>query len=150
MRHTKKRELIEPDDISVLLIEDTLEDGVAITQGLLESELFYYFRIIREYSLKGGLELLKKQKFNVILLDLGLPDAKGLKAVNEIHSRHPDLPIVIISGYSDIDMIQEALESGAEEFLVKGDSSPASIRQGIYQAIARKQIEASRNKGVKT
>lgn len=150
MRNMKRQELIEPDDISVLLIEDTLEDGVAITQGLLESELFYYFKIIREYTLKGGLELLKKDKFNVILLDLGLPDAKGLKAVKEINKRHPDVPIVIISGYSDIDMIQEALESGAQEFLVKGESSSASIRQGIYQAIARKQIEASRKKGEKT
>lgn len=150
MRSMRSQELIEPDDISVLLIEDTLEDGVAITQGLLESELFYYFKVIREYSLRGGLELLKKQKFNVILLDLGLPDAKGLKAVKEIHSRHPELPIVIISGYSDIDMIQEALESGAQEFLVKGNANPASIRQGIYQAIARKQIETSHKKEGKT
>jgi DNA-binding NarL/FixJ family response regulator len=145
----KPKESIEAVDVSVLLIEDSLEDGVTITKALFESEMFYYFNINRKYTLAGGLEMLKTGKFDVVLLDLGLPDARGLKAVKEIHKLYPELPIVIISGYSSIEMIQEALTSGAQEFLVKGDSSAQVIRQGIYQAIARKKIELSYQKGEK-
>ncbi len=139
----KRKERTEQSDINVLLIEDSLEDGVAITKVLFESEMYYYFKVIRKYTLAGGLDLLKTERFDVVLLDLGLPDARGLKAVKEINKSYPELPIVIISGYSDIDMIQDALQSGAQEFLVKGESSTAVIRQSIYQAIARKKIKPS-------
>ncbi len=145
----QRKEQIEPADINVLLIEDSLEDGVAITKVLFENEMFYYFRVIRKYTLEGGLELLKNDNFDVVLLDLGLPDARELKAVKEIHRLYPDVPIVILSGYSNITLIQEALQSGAQEFLVKGESSAAVIRQSIYQAIARKKIETSYQKGEK-
>jgi len=145
----KVMELVDAIDITVLLIEDSLEDGVTITKAFIESETFYDFKIIRKYTLEGGLSYLKTAKADIVLLDLGLPDARGLKAVNEIYKLYPELPIVIISGYSNVDMIHNALRSGAQEFLIKGESSAAVIRQSMYQAIARKKIELAYQRGEK-
>jgi DNA-binding NarL/FixJ family response regulator len=145
--HRKITESIDTIDITVLLIEDSLEDGVAITKAFIESETFYDFRIIRKYTLEGGLTFLKTARVDIVLLDLGLPDARELKAVNAIHNLYPEMPIVIISGYSNVDMIHAALQNGAQEFLIKGESSSAVIRQSMYQAIARKKIELAYQKG---
>ncbi len=145
----KTKKLVEPIDITVLLIEDSLEDGVIITKAFFESETFYDFKIIRKYTLEGGLNFLKSAKVDIVLLDLGLPDARELKSVDEIHKQYPELPIVIISGYSDVDMIHTALKSGAQEFLIKGESNAQVIRQSMYQAIARKKIELAYQRGEK-
>jgi DNA-binding NarL/FixJ family response regulator len=128
-------------DLTVLLIEDSMEDGAAITKALIEGESVYGFKIIRKYSLEGGLAYLQGAQVDLVFLDLGLPDARDLRSVTEIHARFPQLPIVVISGYSNPGMVHRALQSGVQEFLIKGESSGAVIRQSMYQAIARKNIE---------
>ena len=145
----KISEPMETASITVLLIEDSMEDGVAITKACVEGEMYYDFKIVRRYTLEGGLDFLMSSHVDVVLLDLGLPDARELKAVNRIHNLYPDMPIVIISGYSNVDMIHEALKNGAQEFLIKGESSASTIRQSMYQAIARKKIEQAYQKGEK-
>lgn len=105
----KISEPMETASITVLLIEDSMEDGVAITKACVEGEMYYDFKIVRRYTLEGGLDFLMSSHVDVVLLDLGLPDARELKAVNRIHNLYPDMPIVIISGYSNVDMIHEAL-----------------------------------------
>lgn len=140
-------EMVKPQDISVLLVEDSSGDATAITKAMVYGSPFYNFRITRKATLEAALEYLETMKADVILLDLDLPDAKELKAVEDVHRQFPDLPIVIISGYSDINMVHEALHTGAQEFLIKGECSGVTIRQSIYQAIARKQIEVSYRRG---
>jgi len=139
----------EAATLTVLMIEDSMEDGATITRACIEGEMHYDFKIIRKYTLEGGLDYLMASRVDVVLLDLGLPDARGLKSVNRIHTLFPDLPIVIISGYSDIEMIQQAMKNGAQEFLIKGESSSAAIRQSMYQAIARKRVEQAFNEAGK-
>ncbi len=149
LANKKSIESVDAIDITVLLIEDSLEDGVAITKAFIEGETFYDFKLIRKYTLEGGLAFLKSAHVDIVLLDLGLPDARELKAVHEIHTLYPDLPIVVISGYSNADIIHNALRSGAQEFLIKGESSGPVIRQSMYQAIARKRIEMAYKRGDK-
>jgi DNA-binding NarL/FixJ family response regulator len=145
----KVSEAKESESITVLLIEDSMDDGIAITKACVEGEMYYDFKIVRKYTLEGGLDYLMAFPVDVVLLDLGLPDARELKAVTRIHNLYPDLAIVIISGYSNVSMIQDALKSGAQEFLIKGESSAPTIRQSLYQAIARKKIERAYQKGEK-
>lgn len=142
-------EMVKPQDIVVLLVEDSSGDAAAITKAMVYGSPFYNFKITRKATLEAGLEYLGSTKADVVLLDLDLPDAKELKAVEQLHNEFPDLPIVIISGYSDINMVHDALHSGAQEFLIKGECSGVTIRQSIYQAIARKQIEVSYQRGEK-
>lgn len=142
------KKAVEYATLSVLLIEDSMEDGVMITKACMEEPSGYDFSIIRKYTLEGGLDYLSSHSVDIVLLDLALPDARELKAVKMIYAAFPQLPIVVISGrYSDIDIVHEALKSGAQEFLVKGESSSAVIRQSLYQAIARKKIELAHQKG---
>jgi DNA-binding NarL/FixJ family response regulator len=149
MKANKTAALVDAVDITILLIEDSLDDGIAITKAFIEGEMFYDFKIIRKYTLEGALSFLQTAKVDIVLLDLGLPDARELKAVNAIHTLYPAVPIVIISGYSNIEMIHQALNSGAQEFLIKGESSSAVIRQSMYQAIARKKMELAYQRGEK-
>lgn len=137
----------EPEDISVLLIEDSQGDATAITRAIMHEESYYSFHITHKSTLGEGIHFLDTLKPDAVLLDLNLPDAKGIKAIEEVHRAFPDLPIVVISGYSDMDIVHKALHSGAQEFLIKGECSGAVIRQSIYQAIVRKSIERSYQRG---
>jgi len=141
--------LVQPQDISVLLIEDSQSDATAITKAMIYGEPLYNFIITYKKSLAEGLGFLDGSTADVILLDLNLPDAKELKAIDEVHGLFPDLPIVVVSGYSDMDIVHQALRKGAQEFLIKGECSGAAIRQSIYQAIIRKKIEQSYKRGDK-
>ena len=141
--------IMQPEDIKVLLIEDSPGDATAITKAMIYGESLYNFHITRKESLTEGLEFLGSSKADVILLDLNLPDAKERKTIDQVHALFPDLPIVVISGYTDMDIVHHALKSGAQEFLIKGECSGAAIRQSIYQAIVRKRIEKSYQRGDK-
>jgi len=141
--------MTQPEDISVLLIEDSQSDAIAITKAMIYGESLYNFKITHKESLAEGLSVLDSLSADVILLDLNLPDAKELKAIDEVHRLFPDLPLVVVSGYSDMDIVHQALHKGAQEFLIKGECSGAAIRQSIYQAIVRKKIEQSYKRGDK-
>jgi len=143
------KELLEIQEIMILLIEDSPGDAAAITKALIYGETLYSFKTHRERSLGEALAYIGDHKVDVVLLDLGLPDAMDLIALKEVHQQFPDLPIVIISGHSDINMVHEALRNGAQEFLIKGECSGVVIRQSVYQAIARKKIELSYKRGDK-
>lgn len=144
-----KKELEEVQEILILLIEDSPGDAAAITKALIYGETLYSFKIQRQRSLAEGLSHLNEHAVDVVLLDLGLPDAVDLAALNKLHKLFPDLPIVIVSGCSDMPTVHAALKNGAQEFLIKGECSGVVIRQSIYQAIARKKIELSYKKGDK-
>lgn len=137
----------EAQEISVLLIEDMTGDAAAITKALIHGETLYSFKVHREHSLGDGVVFLDRHKVDVVLLDLGLPDAMDLMALRKLHTMFPELPVVVISGHADINTVHEALKSGAQEFLVKGECSGVVIRQSIYQAMARKKIELSYQRG---
>jgi phosphoserine phosphatase RsbU/P len=143
------REWMEIQEISVLLIEDAAGDAAAIIKALCFGETLYSFKVHRKSSLEDGLNYLKDNKVDAVLLDLDLPDANALMALNRVHSLFPSVPIVIISGYSDMSRVHAALHQGAQEFLVKGECCGATIRQSIYQAITRKRIELSYQRGDK-
>ena len=137
-------------DIIVLMVEDSSGDAASITKALVvHDDLHYNFRVTRTKTLAKAISFLQENKVDVVLLDLGLPDARDLEAVTHIHALCPDAPIVVISGYANIDIIHGVMRSGAQEFLMKGECSGAAIRQGIYQAIARKQIEQAYLRGEK-
>lgn len=141
--------LTDPENVSILLIEDSRTDAAAITKALISGESLYNFRITHKASLAEGLAYLRDSMADAVLLDLNLPDAKELKAVYEVHTVFPDLPIIVLSGSTNMNIIHQALRGGVQEFLIKGECSGATIRQCIYQAMIRKQIERSYQRGDK-
>lgn len=142
-------EWIQPEEVSVLLIEDSAPEAAAITKAMMHGESLYDFKITTKETLANAMHFLGTETVEVVLLDLNLPDAKKLKAIDTVHAQFPELPIVVISGTSNIEMVHQALHRGAQEFLIKGECSGVIIRQSIYQAIVRKQIERAYQRGDK-
>lgn len=79
--------------------------------------------------------------FSVILLDLSLPDAQGLDTVTQIHQASPDIPIVVMSGLCDEEIALQALQYGAQDYLVKGHADGYLLVRSIRYAIERQRMQ---------
>ena len=93
-------------------------------------------------SLGTAIDALKRDTFNCVLLDLGLPDADGLEAVKRVRTTAPGVAIVVLSGQEDETLALLAVREGAQDYLVKGRVDHSQIVRAISYAIERKQQEA--------
>jgi diguanylate cyclase (GGDEF)-like protein len=126
--------------IQVLLIEDNPADALLLREAVREDALSSFEFTVAE-SLTSGLELLRDEQFDVVLLDLGLPDSQGLKSFEMVHSAFPEKPVVVLSGSADQRMALEAVQSGAQDYLVKGDTGWEIASRAMRYAIERKRME---------
>ena len=107
--------------IKILLIEDNPGDAYLIEVHLEEFANFSYKLKIVE-TLDEALRVLNKKHFDVILLDLELPDSYGINTFLRIHNKNPLIPIIILTGLSDRTIESYAIKKGAYDFLVKGQT----------------------------
>jgi PAS domain S-box-containing protein len=126
----------------VLLIEDNSAD-VVLMRIALASDTLRSFELTTAEYLGAALVLLKDHSFDVILLDLGLPDTQGLETFTRLHQAHPHTPTVILSGLLDEALALQAVQAGAQDYLVKGLSSRDTLSRAIRYAIERKRGEES-------
>ncbi len=107
------------NNIKILLIEDNPGDAFLIEEHLDEfADFSYKLKIVETFT--EALNILKKQPFNVILLDLELPDSGGINTFVRIHNINPLIPIIILTGLNNKKIESYALKKGAYDFLVKG------------------------------
>ncbi len=92
-------------------------------------------------DLAAALDLVARLKFDVILLDLGLPDAAGLSALNEVRKLEPNVPILILTGDTDPEMTEKALQDGAQDSLTREYLEGEHLRRSILFAIDRFNFE---------
>src|SRR6476646_7331081 len=76
-----------------------------------------------------------------VLLDLNLPDANGIAALERIKNADPNIPIVVLTGLNDEHFGISAVASGAQDYLVKGRVDPETLRRSLLYAIERKRAE---------
>lgn len=126
--------------IKVLLVEDNDVDA-QLTQDLLSEWSIDEFRITRVKTLGEGLALLGRDRFDAVLLDLSLPDAFGLPTVRQVHATSPTIPVVVLSGVSDQSLALQAVQQGAQDYLVKGQGHPELLARAVRYAIERKRTE---------
>jgi two-component system, cell cycle response regulator len=126
--------------IKVLLVEDNDVDA-ELTQDLLSEWSMEEFQITRVRTLGEGFTLLSRDRFDAVLLDLSLPDAFGLPTVRQFHAMSPAIPLVVLSGVSDQSLALQAVQQGAQDFLVKGQGHPELLARAIRYAIERKRAE---------
>ncbi|ADZ09291.1 response regulator receiver protein [Methanobacterium lacus] len=129
---------IEP--IKVLMIEDNRGDYQLILK-LLEKSENAQFELVHSPRLKSGVELLENNSFDVILLDLGLPDSNGLDSFNVILKKHPEIPTIILTGLANEETGIQAIKYGAQDYLVKGEFNGKLLVRAIQYAIERKKLE---------
>ncbi|HSG64168.1 MAG TPA: response regulator, partial [Gammaproteobacteria bacterium] len=92
-------------------------------------------------SMADAIRALKQQRFDVILLDLNLPDSTGQESVHRIQNADPSVPIVVLSGEGNEDFAIEILNRGVQDYLVKWEGDGRTILRAIRYAIERKRSE---------
>lgn len=127
------------EPIKVLLVEDNEADARFIQEML--KEIKSKFKLVHATKLGEGLQLLDKETFDVLLLDLSLPDSMGFDTFENAHAHEPDLPIVILSGLDDEELAIRAVRQGAQDYLIKGDVGTRILSRAISYAIERKNTE---------
>ncbi|MBD3884078.1 response regulator [Phormidium tenue FACHB-886] len=126
--------------IRVLLIEDNPGD-VRLLQELLREVTSVQFQMEQVNCLSQGVERLNQQAFDVILLDLSLPDSQELETFLRLYSLVKDVPIVVITGLTDETLAVRAVQEGAQDYLVKGHLSSDLLVRSIRYSIERKRTE---------
>ncbi len=127
--------------IVVMLIEDNHDDALLI-QRYLSKAIKVTYQIHHVDELRKGLDFLNSGGVDVVLLDLGLPDAQGLSAFEKVYAMSPDVPIIVLTGHDDDDLAMEAVHKGAQDYLVKGQIAGGLLQRSIRYAIERKRAAA--------
>jgi len=122
------------------MIEDNFRD-VRLIQEMLNEVPSFSFEFKHVERLDKGLKCLKNDKFDVLLLDLNLPDSFGIETFVKAYGNAPNLPIVILSGAADEEVAIDAVHEGAQDYLMKGEVDGKLLARSIFYAIERKQIE---------
>jgi PAS domain S-box-containing protein len=131
---------VDKQKITVLLIEDDSSD-LYLIEKMLAEEGDNSFDLEHADNLSEGLARLRKTDFDVVLLDLGLPDSWGLETFTQIHARVPQVPIVVLSGLDDKSMAINAVQNGAQDYLVKGRINSTALHRCLRYAIERKSSQ---------
>ncbi len=126
--------------IKVLLVEDNPVDA-QLTQDLLAEWALDQFDISHAPILAEGLTKLSRGRFDVVLLDLSLPDTHGLNTVTQVLATSPGVPVVVLSGHDDHPLALQALHHGAQDYLVKGQGGADFLARSILYAIERKRAQ---------
>ena len=135
--------------VNILLIEDNLADARFLHE-VLKQPKFKNFSLFHVKRLKEALNLLEKSSqvsvcFDVILLDLTLPDSQGLDSLQPLMECDANLPIVVLTNTNDNELAIEAVRQGAQDYLVKRQVNDDSLLRSLRYAIERKQTLESLN-----
>jgi signal transduction histidine kinase len=131
------------ETLRVLLIEDNPGDVRLIKEMFAEAK-YPVFTLECVDRLTDGLERLIESQFDVILLDLSLPDSNGLETFVTLKGAAEELPIVIFSGLSDETTAVECVNSGAQDYLIKNEVNSHLLMRSLRYAVARGLLEKER------
>jgi diguanylate cyclase (GGDEF)-like protein len=126
----------------ILLIEDNPGDARLIKEMMAESVTDRYV-LDHVDRLSKGLEKLSSQNFDAVLLDLTLPDSRGLNTPREVLLHAPNVPIVILSSLNHELLAYQALSEGAQDYLVKGMFNSTAMLRSLRHAMARHRLQST-------
>ena len=132
-----------PADMKILLVEDDPEDAEFLRLSLAQQSSAV--DITHQSLISDAVAVLDNQRFDVVLLDLNLPDGRGAECVDRIHESDELVPIVVLSGHDDEDFAIEILNRGVQDYLVKWEGDGRIILRAIRYAIERKRAEIKLN-----
>ena len=129
--------------IKLLLVQDSVRDGGMLRAALLEaSGANVEFELIQVFRLADALQQSQGSTFDLVLLDLSLPDGQGIDNVVRMRSANMAVPIIILTGLDDEALAIEAMRLGVQDFLVKGQAEGSTLVRAIRCAIERKRVDA--------
>jgi len=132
-------------DTKILLIEDNPDDA-ELMQILLTEANYSLSEFVCADELSVAIRLLSEQSYEVVLLDISLPDSHGTETFYKLHNQIPEVPIIIISGNREDSIIGNLLQNGAQDYLIKGDIDPGLLEHSVEHAIERQRLLVSLNR----
>jgi signal transduction histidine kinase/HPt (histidine-containing phosphotransfer) domain-containing protein len=126
--------------IKVLLVEDDPTDGFLLQETLAVAQCVP-FRVTQVTRCSAAAQHLAAEHWDVVLLDLSLPDSLGLETFTTLHAQAPGVPMVVLSGLDDETVAVEAVQEGAQDYLVKGQVDGNGLVRAIRYAIERQRVE---------
>jgi DNA-binding response OmpR family regulator len=126
--------------LRILVLEDNPADLRLLAEMLAEAG--ENFDIVWESRLAKGLARLRSDRFDALLLDLGLPDSQGFQTFRRVRAEAPDLPVLLLTGLEDNDLALRAVQDGAQDYIVKGRLDPAALARSVRFAVERRTRES--------
>ncbi len=127
------------DKVSILLIEDNPADS-ELVRIFLKGIYVGKANQVTADSLEKGLKLIESTTFDVVILDLSLPDSWGLDTFSKLHVKIPDIPIIVLTGIEDEKIGIDAVKMGAQDFLLKGKIKGSDLQRSINYSIERHKL----------
>ncbi|MFL6601690.1 MAG: diguanylate cyclase [Steroidobacteraceae bacterium] len=130
------------DRLNILLVEDNPGDARLFKEALNEAHAAN-FALHHCTSLEQALACLSKARPDVIVVDLGLPDAFGIDVVRRTRMGAPAIPVVVLTSRTDEALGLQALHEGAQDYLIKGELDPRLLSRALRYAIERQRMQAA-------
>jgi diguanylate cyclase (GGDEF)-like protein len=127
---------------ALLLVEDNLGDARLLGEMLNEQNSLNT-QLTHLECMRDAERYLTEHAVDVILLDLGLSDAQGLEAIRRARAAAPGVPLVVLTGLDDESVAVQALQQGAQDYLIKGQIETRGLQRALRYAIERKTMESA-------
>ena len=124
----------------ILIVNDNLGDQLLIKKHLGRAR---GGSLLGETAatLAGALERLAAKRYDAVLLDLSLPDSKGIATLKKLRERHPTVPVIVLMGLDDESAGVEAMQAGAQDYLVKDETTAGTLARAIHHGLERMRAE---------
>ena len=130
----------EIKSIKVLIVDDSAADSFLICEFLDDIiEVSYTYYHCETFA--QAKETISNQSFDIVLLDLHLPDTHGIKHIQEFSKQNGHIPLIILTGMTDKDIALNALKNGVDDYLMKGEFDAKLLQRSIVYAMERKRME---------
>ncbi|MFQ5650073.1 MAG: putative bifunctional diguanylate cyclase/phosphodiesterase [bacterium] len=136
---------MEETETKILLAEDDCGDARLLREMLSEVR-HLNFSLHHVETLTETVEALRKFTFDVVFLDLSLPDSHGFTTFCRVHDQAPNVPIILMTGNDDQTLVARALNRGAQDYLVKGKFDSELLVRSTRYAIERHRLRVEMEK----
>jgi diguanylate cyclase (GGDEF)-like protein len=135
--------------VAVLMIEDNPIDALLL-KTILKHSYQAYFDVFHATTMAEAEGSLKNSPFDIILADLSLPDSEGIETVERVHILAPEIPIVVLTSIDDASVGLQAVQAGAQDYLIKGQIESGLLTRSILYSIERNRMQVkARNLSLK-
>jgi len=129
-----------PRQPAILLVEDSPSDALLVREALRQC-LASGGTLVEAARVSSALLKLAEERFDLILLDLTLPDSQGIETLRTVREHAPDIPIVILTGLADDVLGAQAVQGGAQDYLVKSEINCSLLVRSMRLAIERHRLK---------
>lgn len=125
---------------TILLVENDPDEAQTIRK-MFDVQGTHAFKLAHVDSVSKAEKVLARISIDIVLLDFGLPDAPGLEAVRRIRMARPRVPIVLLSSSDDEPFAAQAIQEGAQDYLIKGEIEPRELMRALLNVAERARLE---------